>query len=84
MSEAVAGAVRIYPVPSSGTVTVVPPYGIGSYDYAVFDGVGRLVLQGRSAGGALQVDLTGRLSGTYTVKLISGPAVTTGRFWYYE
>ncbi len=71
----------LYPVPSTGPVTVWPNGLIGAYFYSVQDGLGKSVLEGRSSGGPLHLDLAGNAAGTYTVKLISGTSVTTGRFW---
>jgi len=81
IGELDATAPRIFPVPSSGSVTVDLPQDLFQGRYAVYNTLGAMVLEGRIEGPRLQLEMADRPRGTYTVELIGTGRVLSLRFW---
>lgn len=81
IGELDATAPRIFPVPSSGSVTVDLPQGLHNGRYTVYNALGAIVAEGKLEGTRLQLEMTDRPRGTYTVKLIGTGRVLSLRFW---
>jgi len=81
MVERIGTEPRIFPVPSSGTVAVDLPEGLYNGRYAVYNALGAVVLEGRLEGPRLQLEMTDRPRGAYTLKLIGTGRVISLRFW---
>jgi hypothetical protein len=82
MPPAVASAIRVYPNPTRGIVTLVLPAGLGApVQLSVYDALGkRLLARNLSAGTEkTDVDLSGCAAGLYLIKLETRDGITVRR-----
>ncbi len=82
MPPAVASAIRVYPNPTRGIVTLVLPAGLGApVQLSVYDALGKRLLGRRLAAGTekTDVDLSGCAAGLYLIKLETRDGITVRR-----
>ncbi|HEX8528515.1 MAG TPA: T9SS type A sorting domain-containing protein, partial [Cytophagales bacterium] len=82
MAPAMASAIRVYPNPTRGIVTLVLPAGLGvPVQLSVYDARGKQLLSRSLAAGTekTDVDLSGYAAGLYLIKLETRHGITVRR-----